>query len=46
MDGIKPIQAKITVNAVLIREDGSREDLGDLLGHPYDNKEEQEWPEQ
>ena len=46
MDGFQPINAKISVKAIRINADGSREDLGDLLLTQSTNTEEQKWPEQ
>lgn len=46
MDGIDPISVKLTVSAVRIKADGSREDLGELLLAPAETLEEEQWPEQ
>ena len=37
---MKPITAKVTVHALITREDGSKEELDLLLDHLFDDNEE------
>jgi hypothetical protein len=42
MTAVDPVSAKLTVQAVRIHKDGSREDLGVLLSQTYVKNEEED----